>query len=275
MNLLTFDLEEYYLYGESNLEPKEQYLPNLDALLDQILELLEQHSLKATFFTLGAIAKEYPQVVKRIAALGHEIGCHSNTHRWLTSFTPTQFEEDTKRAISSIEEVIGKKVKGYRAPAFTITAQNLWAFEILHSQGIDYDCSIFPASRDFGGLPNFKADTPVIINYNGVEMRELPMGVEKVLGKRIAYSGGGYFRLLPYSTIQKLMESRSYNMTYFHLHDFNNKERRKLSLRYFKSYYGIKGALPKLQKLLTDFEFINVSEAVESIDWNRAPVMKL
>ena len=80
---------------------------------------------------LGSIARSHPDIITKIANAGHEVACHSDVHKWLTDFSPNQFEEDTKRAISSIENVTGKKVKSYRAPAFSITPYNKWAFEIL------------------------------------------------------------------------------------------------------------------------------------------------
>lgn len=272
-NILTFDIEEWYTYKGigSDLETSNR----LEGYLDIFLDLFCAQDICATFFVLGAIARSHPHIIKKIHDAGHEIGCHSDVHRWLTEFNEAQFEEDTHRAISSIEDVIGTKVLCYRAPAFSITPQNKWALEILHKNGIEYDCSIFPAGRDFGGFAGFSADTPSIIEYAGIEMKEFPMGVTTILGKKIAYSGGGYFRLLPYSKIKSIISARDYNMTYFHLRDFDKEQSRQLTLRYFKNYYGINSAMDKFNRLLTDFEFINIAQANKIINWQSVPVIKL
>jgi len=273
MNILSIDLEEWFTYKYLSEDKKSQ--KRLEEYLDVILGLIEIEEIKATFFVLGSIARTHPSIIEKIANCGHEIGCHSDVHKWLTDFSPNQFEEDTKRAISSIENVTGKKVKSYRAPAFSITPSNKWAFEILKQYGIEYDCSIFPAGRDFGGFDNYEKDVPSIVSYNGIEMKELPMGIATILNKKIAYSGGGYFRLLPYSTIKKIISSRDYNMTYFHLRDFDVQQKRKMNLRYFKNYYGINGSMDKFKILINDFEFINVENAARIIDWDTVPVVEI
>ena len=106
-------------------------------------------------------------------------------------------------------------------------------------------------------------------------MKELPMGIATILNKKIAYSGGGYFRLLPYKTIKKIISSRDYNMTYFHLRDFDVQQKRKMNLRYFKNYYGINGSMDKFKILINDFEFINVENAARIIDWDTVPVVEI
>lgn len=273
MNIISFDIEEWYTYEiiSSYKEGEER----LEWYLDLVLELFLKKGIIATFFVLGSIARSHPHIITRLANFGHEIACHSDVHMWLTDFSSRQFEEDTKIAISSIEDVIGKKVRSYRAPAFSITPSNKWAFEILHEYGIEFDCSVFPTSRDFGGFENFEKDTPSIIRYNGIEIKELPMGITTLMNKKIAYSGGGYFRLLPYKTIKKIISSRDYNMTYFHLRDFDVEQKKEINLRYFKNYYGIKGSMGKFKNLINDFEFINVENAAKIIDWNSVPVVEI
>jgi polysaccharide deacetylase family protein (PEP-CTERM system associated) len=273
VNILSFDIEEWFTY--ENLSSDKNSEKRLEGYLDLIFELLSDKIISATFFVLGSIARSHPDIITKISNAGHEVACHSDVHKWLTDFSPNQFEEDTKRAISSIENVTGKKVKSYRAPAFSITPSNKWAFEILKQYGIEYDCSIFPAGRDFGGFDNYEKDVPSIVSYNGVEMKELPMGIATILNKKIAYSGGGYFRLLPYSTIKKIISSRDYNMTYFHLRDFDVQQKRKMNLRYFKNYYGINGSMDKFKILINDFEFINVENAARIIDWDTVPVVEI
>ena len=159
MKILTFDTEEWYIEKHFKGGRKEKYR-QYDELLDWILNTLEKSNTKATFFCVGQLAVEFPNVLKRIANEGHEIGSHSNRHLWVNKMTPEEFAEDTRIALEEIENLIGKKVKSFRAPAFSIGKDNDWAFDILAENGIEYDCSVFPANRDFGGFPQFTSSVP-------------------------------------------------------------------------------------------------------------------
>lgn len=275
MNILTFDIEEWYIYQLDGYGGKDYYLPIINGYLDRILDLLDSWGFKATFFCLGAVAREYPLIIRRIDERNHEIGCHSDKHLWLTKFSYKELQADTKNAVVSLEDIIGKKVKSFRAPAFSITENNSWAFEILVENGIERDSSIFPTSRDFGGFPSFYENSPVTISHNGNTLKEFPIGTMKFFGKEIAYTGGGYFRLLPYELIKRVLMNRDYSMIYLHVRDFDKEQMRYFSKRYFKDYYGINRAYKKFCKLISDFDFINVQMADEIIDWNNRPVIYL
>ena len=155
MNLLTFDIEEWYCYKG------EQLYTELDHYLDAILNKLDERRMKATFFCVGEMGRLFPNVIKKIHIHGHEIGCHSNTHAWLNKMTKEECRQDTRRAVDNLEQCIGEKVKSYRAPAFSIGENNKWAFEILAENGIERDASVFPSARDFGGFPSFGREIPV------------------------------------------------------------------------------------------------------------------
>ena len=283
MNILTFDIEEWYTY-KLRMGSNDRYLPVLDKLLNDLLDLLDNKGFKATFFCLGIVAREYPEIIKRIHSRGHEIACHSDMHIWLHQLNRKDFYEDTKKSIDSLEQVIGEKIRGYRAPAFSIGESNKWAFEVLKENGIDYDCSIFPAARDFGGFPGFPEQDQIMLNYNGFEIKEFPVTTTNIFfGKAVAYSGGGYFRFFPYKMIKTLINTSEYVMTYFHLKDLDIKQKRTHSslkgvkglFRYFKSYYGLNKSYSKLNKLLSDFKFINVRDADQITDWSEKSVLRL
>jgi len=275
MNILTFDIEEWILYDNYKKGGKSYFIPILEKYLNQILDLLDAHNQSATFFCLGQLAKEYPAVIKKIIERGHDIGCHSNSHNWITTMNPDTFFNDTKTALQKLEDVCSKKIISYRAPAFSITEKNKWAFEILTDLGIEFDSSIFPATRSFGGFPSLNTSTPFVLKYNGKTIKEFPINTVKILGKKIAYSGGGYFRLIPYSYIKKWTEKSPYTMSYFHLRDFDSEQKHVYSLRYFKSYYGIKNAFNKFQKYLNDFRFLNLEQAGNLIEWEKIPFIEL
>ena len=160
MNILTFDIEDWSI-AKANGTGNAALYAEYDSYLDRILDKLDERGIKATFFCLGKMATEFPYVVKKLDARGHEIGCHSNAHLWANKMTEAEFREDTRTAVAALEDCIGKKVLSYRAPAFSIEESNLWAFDALAENGIERDASVFPALRDFGGFPGFGFDEPV------------------------------------------------------------------------------------------------------------------
>jgi len=292
MNILSFDIEEWFI-EKAYFGAKESKYAEYDRLLEEVLEVLSQKEIKGTFFCVGKMATEFPHVVNKIANSGHEVGCHSNTHQWLNKMSYDQAMEDTHVAVDSLEQCIGKKIKSYRAPAFSIGSGNKWVFEVLAANGITCDASVFPVSRDFGGFPEFSKMEPSIVRYNGIDIHEYPIVTARVLGREIAYSGGGYFRFFPYAFVEKEMKSSTYSMTYFHLSDlhpvydgvmtkedyeryFNEPGSVKARyLRYIKSNLGVSGNKKKLFRLIKNMNFLNVSSADNRIDWSKAPVVNL
>ncbi len=290
MNILTFDIEEWYV-EKTHADRKDKY-PEYDYYLDKILEMLERRRVKATFFCVGGMGELYPEVVRKIHAQGHEIGCHSNTHTWLNKMTKEEFRNDTRQAMDCLQQCIGEKVVSYRAPAFSIGESNKWAFEVLAENGIEIDSSVFPAARDIGGFPNFGCDSPVIVDCGGIKIKEFPISITKLLGKEVGYSGGGYFRFFPLSLVEKWMKQSKYNICYFHIRDLTPETgtvlRRKTYetyfkepgtikaryVRYFKSNIGKKGAFDKMVRLVDDMEFIGIGQADSQIDWGNKPEVR-
>lgn len=292
MNILSFDIEEWYL-EKAYFGAKASKYAEYDRLLEELLENLSRRRVKGTFFCVGRLAVDFSNVVRKIAEAGHEIGCHSNTHQWLNKMTFNQAMEDTHVAVDSLEQCIGMKVTSFRAPAFSIGSENKWAFEVLAANGITCDASVFPSSRDFGGFPEFKSVEPATVRYNGIEIHEFPIVTTRLLGKELAYSGGGYFRFFPYWFIEKEMKYSSYSMTYFHLGDLlpvidglMSKEDyegyfeepgtvKARYMRYVKTNLGVHGNKKKLFKLLNRLSFCSISEANTQIDWAKSPIVTL
>lgn len=291
MNLLTFDIEEWYI-EQQNGGRTEKYA-EYDRYLNAILDKLDDRKLKATFFCVGEMGKSFPEVIRRIHGNGHEIGCHSNIHTWLNKMTEAECRKDTHRAVDNLEQCIGEKVKSYRAPAFSIGENNKWAFEILAENGIERDASIFPAARDFGGFPHFGQKIPCIVEYNGIRLKEFPVCTTKVMGKEMAYSGGGFFRFFPLGFVEKEMRKSQYSMCYFHIGDLvpesakvKTKEEyetyykepgtmKARYVRYMKTNLGKKNAFHKMMRLIDDKDFVNLQQADEAINWKAAPVVTL
>lgn len=282
MRILTFDLEDWFhLLDHSSTKGEDQwnkYPSRFVPAVDLILHLLDHHSIKATFFCLGWIGKKYPEVIRKIVSLGHEIGSHSDLHQLVFEQSPSEFGKDLDSAVKSLEDSIGKKVTSFRAPGFSITEKTPWAFEYLISAGIETDSSIFPAKRAHGGFKKFPANTPCLVTMNGMSIREFPISTKKIMGQPLVFSGGGYFRIFPYRWIKNWTHQSEYIMTYFHPRDFDPDQpmlRDLSAYRKFKSYYGLKYSYSKLNKWLQDFAFTDLSGAIKTINWNTVPRINL
>lgn len=282
MNILTFDIEEWFhiLDNDSTKTEKEwnNYEVRIHKNADRILTFLQDSNQSATFFCLGWIAKKYPDVIRKIDNNGYEIGCHSKNHQLVYEQNKKVFKNDIESSIKTIEDVIGKKVISYRAPGFSITKNEIWAFEELIKLGIEIDSSVFPARRGHGGFPEFYPAQPSIIDIAGKQLKELPINTQKILGKSMVFSGGGYFRLFPYFLIKKYTKNANYVMTYFHPRDFDKNQPMIKDLplfRKFKSYYGLGNTMRKLQKWTSDFKFVDIRTAIDNIDWNNVKNVNL
>ena len=282
MNILTFDVEDWFhiLDNPSTKTEKQwnQFESRIHQNMDRILNLLEEHNQKATFFSIGWVARKYPEILKKIDAQGHEIASHSDMHQLAYEFDRIEFSQDIERSVKSIEDITGKKVRAYRAPGFSVMKENKWIFEELIRHGIEIDCSIFPAKRAHGGFEEFGYAEPAYIDINGHKIKEFPINIYSILGKKIIFSGGGYFRLLPYSLIKYFMYNSTYVMSYLHPRDFDMGQPiiKELSLfRKFKSYVGLKTSYDKLEKLVSDFTFVDLADANMMTKWDEAKIIKL
>lgn len=282
MNILTFDIEEWFhiLDNASTKTTNEwgNYEVRIHQNMERIFNILERTNAKATFFCLGWIAETYPEIIRDIVARGYEVGTHTHMHQLVYEQTPRGFEKDLEYSIKTLEDITGQKVKYFRAPGFSITENNKWAFELLVKFDIEIDSSVFPANRAHGGFPSYKQSNPSVISYNGIHLKELPINTVKIFGKPVIFSGGGYFRLFPYSLIKKWTTKSDYLMSYLHPRDFDPGQpmiKELPAFRKFKSYVGLNTSGKKLNKWITDFNFIDIKTANTKINWEKVKTIKL
>lgn len=265
MKFLTFDIEDWFHILDN---PKTKYpyqwelFPKrIDIGVDIILELCSRHKVKGVFFCLGWIAEKYPEVVLKIHKAGHIIGTHGYAHQLVYEQNKEEFRRDILKSINIIESITGEKVDAYRAPGFSITKKCLWAFDILVECGIRYDSSIFTTSRAHGGLKDIEISEPFnLITLKGSKIIELPISTQSFIGKKFAFSGGGYFRITPFLLLRRWFKNANYVMTYFHPRDFDSQQPMIPGLnfiRIFKSYYVIPEAKMKLDHLIYENTFQN------------------
>jgi peptidoglycan-N-acetylglucosamine deacetylase len=282
MNILTFDIEEWFHVLDNDLtKEKKQWLSfesRIEKNMQLIFEILDKSNTSATFFVLGWIAEKYPEIVKSISKRGFEIGSHTHLHQLAYTQDYNTFYEDVKKSIFTLEDCTGKKVRSFRAPGFSITSSNKWAFEVLSELGIEIDSSVFPSIRQHGGMPSYPKSIPSILEYNGVLIKEFPINTFKIFKNSLVFSGGGYFRLLPYFLIKKFTNKSNYVMSYFHPRDFDFQQPLIPGLtmqRRLKSYVGLKNCQSKLEKWLDDFDFVDIEQANQSILWEQMSKVKI
>jgi polysaccharide deacetylase family protein (PEP-CTERM system associated) len=282
MKILTFDIEDWFhiLDNKKTQTPLEwsNFDSRIHLSMDLIYDILNKTDYSATFFVVGWMAEKYPEIIREISNRGFEIGSHTHLHQLAYNQDRKIFRNDVEKSIKTLEDCIGKEVTSFRAPGFSITRNNKWAFEVLHELGITKDSSVFPAGRSHGGLPSYNKAIPSIIDYNGITLKEFPINTQNFFGKPFIFSGGGYFRLLPYNIIKNWTRHSDYIMTYFHPRDFDIEQPIVPGLSYsrrFKSYVGIKKCKPKLEQWLSDFDFIDLNQADQLINWKQTPVIKL
>ena len=282
MKILTFDIEDWFHILDHrttrDVSDWERYEPRINENLDRILELLSAGRTRATFFCLGWMGEKHPAVIKKITAAGHEVGSHGYSHQLLYDQHRKELCLDLRHSLKILEDLTGQPVRYYRAPGFSIKEENKWAFEVLVEQGIEVDCSIFPTRRAHGGFPSYNHPQPAMIETAAGPIKECPISVRRVFGRDFVFSGGGYFRLFPYSLLRRWVRKSDYLMTYFHPRDFDPDQPvvPQLSpLRRFKSYYGLSSAAEKLSRMIEEFRFQPLSQAVAEIDWTKARVIRL
>lgn len=264
MNILSFDVEDWYMSYDSSQIPVGQWAslesrirPNITS----ILLFLRQHQVKATFFIMGWVAEHNPDVVRQLASEGHEIGYHSYLHELPAKQGPVLFEEDLIRGLSLLERLTGQKITQYRAPRFSLSAQTAWAIPVLLKHGIQLSSSM-KSGRDLNG--KHVPDVPFYLEYKGHHLLELPLNQASTLGFRWVYTGSGYFRLLPFSLLKRLYHQHSYNMAYFHPRDFDLKVPSTPLLPFYRNIMcrlGNKSTVPKLSALMQESAFIPLGEA--------------
>jgi polysaccharide deacetylase family protein (PEP-CTERM system associated) len=201
VNAMSVDVEDYFHVSAFEKSVSRKQWDHLESRVetntDRLLSLFDDVGLRATFFILGWVAERNPALVRRIAAQGHELACHSYGHRLVYDLTPDEFRADLRRAKAAIEAAAGVPVFGYRAPSYSIVARSTWALEILAAEGYVYDASIFPIRHDRYGIP----DAPRHFHRIDIGSRsilEVPGSTVRCAGVNLPVGGGGYFRILPY-----------------------------------------------------------------------------
>lgn len=265
-NAFSIDLEDWFHLLDTNVTPTISEWGMMESRVERnteiLLNLLDKYNTKCTFFVLGWIAENFPNLIKYIHTRGHEIASHGYAHKLVYQQSPEEFRDDIKRSKDVIGNTLGQQPIGYRAPGFSIKKESIWALDILVEEGFEYDSSIFPAERAHGGYSD--ADPLPKRLENG--LIEFPISTIKIFNKRLAFLGGGYLRLLPKRSILFCAENKVRKgeplILYLHPRDIDiNQPRLNLGrIRAFRSYVGLKTTLDKTRILLEKYPWITFGE---------------
>ncbi len=273
-NLLTVDVEDWFHILDSAEAPDRRQWDQLPSRVeentDRLLQIFADAQVRATFFVVGWIAWRSPGLVRRIAAAGHEIASHSFWHELVTYHHRESFRADLTTSKKLLEDITGQAVQGFRAPGWSITPEQTWAFEILAEEGFRYDASMVSGIASHGGFrsPFMGPHTLVLPKH---ELVEVPLATFGLGRWRLPYSGGGYLRLFPYPLIRgaahRTRKSGEPFCVYVHPREIDPGQPRMNNLpmlRKFKYYVGLKHTERKLRRLLNDFSFVPISDWIES-----------
>ncbi len=270
---LTFDIEDWYQgFILRGIEGWEQYGSREKSNVKRILKILDEFNTKATFFILGKLAKQQPEIVRLIDAKGHEVATHGYAHKLVPEQSPQSFREDLHRSIAVLEEIIGKKVIGHRAARWSIISGCLWTLDILAEEGIEYDSSIFPTRFHPHGIANIPLHPYQIKLLSGNTIYEFPAQVFSLGPFRLPAAGGFYLRALPMKISEwalKQSEKKGQSgMVYLHSFDLDAEApvlNTKITFRIIR-YYHLAKTEGYLRKLLQRFCFCPVTQIVSPLD---------
>jgi polysaccharide deacetylase family protein (PEP-CTERM system associated) len=272
-NAMTVDVEDYFhvsalseVIARKDWDKMEY---RAERSTERLLEMFEQQRIKCTFFVLGWVAKRSPKLIRKLHDAGHEVACHGLTHELVYRQTPDVFRDETKQSKAMLEDIIGGPVLGYRAASYSITAQSLWAIDILCELGFKYDSSIFPIAHDRYGIPGAATSPGEFVTAKGNRIVEFPLSTAKLLRWRMPVAGGGYFRLLPYAYthwgLSKINREDGIPFV-FYLHPWEiDPEQPRFAaswLSRFRHYTNLDQCEPRLRRLISEFKFTNMAQVL-------------
>jgi len=262
----SVDVEDWYQVSDFDaVIGRDAWTRQEDRLVrntEAMLALLDDAGARATFFVLAWNAERHPELVRRIAAAGHEIGSHGYHHRVVYEQTPDAFRDDVVRSKAILEDLLGQPVLGYRAPSLSLTRACAWALDLILDAGFRYSSSILPTGTPERGFPGAPLEPHVIRERDGRTLTEFPLTVMPLPGGRdLPVGGGGWLRILPYAAfrwgMRRVLAAGRPTVTYIHPWEIDpgHPRVRTAGRRGFSTHYvGLRGTEAKLRRLLADFQ---------------------
>ncbi|TVQ41236.1 MAG: DUF3473 domain-containing protein [Wenzhouxiangella sp.] len=247
----------------------------------KILHLLARHDTRGTFFVLGQVGEAYPELVREIQAAGHEIGVHGHDHHVFHKLSRDQAREELYRAKVVLEDLTGEKMRGHRAPCFSIDSNTAWALDVLLELGFEYDSSIMPCRGLGYGWSGQRLGIGPMDTPGGGQIMQVPLSVTSLAGRKVPALGGSYFRLLPLSVsrliFQRIQSQRPVIM-YLHPYELDPepypefylrelaKATLKTRLRMRSFWLRRKSLMQRYDHLLSEFRFGRIKELIPEVE---------
>jgi polysaccharide deacetylase family protein (PEP-CTERM system associated) len=259
----TVDVEEWYHPLRFYRDTAAVETRRLRVGLDRILALLDERGIRGTFFWVADTALAYPGLARALADAGHETGCHSFAHdRMVYHQTPEAFRAETARALAVLEDLTGRPVRAYRAPCFSVTRDSLWALDVLAELGVTLDSSIFPVDNWRYGIPGHPRHP---VPAAGGRLWEAPLAARTVGRFTFPAAGGAYFRIYPYRVTAANVRASAVPVV-FYIHPWELDPGHPFVRFDWKPcathYVNLGRTEPRLRRLLADFSFVPLGEAV-------------
>ena len=275
--ILTVDLEDWYHANYDSLGAGAAISTAQSRVVEHtriLLDIFRRHRFRATFFTLGIVAREHPELIRAIVRDGHEIACHGDAHDQVSKLGPEGFRDDLRRAKDAIRQACGVTPVGFRAPSWSISPPAwepdetaMWPLQVLADEGFTYDASLFPFKTYLYGVAGAPTFPHRILLSSGAEIFELPAAVVELGGRRWPFGGGFYFRLLPLFVTRFLGRrflGRAADPFMFYIHPreiSTDQPRLELApMERFIHYFNLGRNRRKLEKLLEQFRFCTAAE---------------
>jgi polysaccharide deacetylase family protein (PEP-CTERM system associated) len=274
LNAFTVDVEDWYQVSDfesvAAFDRWDTYPSRVVQNTDRVLGLLDEAGAKGTFFVLTWNAERHPDLVRRIAAAGHEIASHGYAHRLVYDQTPETFRQDILRSKKTLEDLSGAPVLGYRAPSCSITARSAWAHDVILESGFRYSSSVHPIRDSLGGSPDAPRFPFVVKERGGERLLEFPVTTVRYFGRNFPGAGGAYLRVFPYQYVAwafRRVNKHERQPGVFYIHpweiDPDQPRMRTAGKRGFSTHYlGLRGAEAKVRRMLQDFRFAPVRDVL-------------
>lgn len=259
-NILSFEVEDTFHTDSPDFELdnlKSRIIPNLIHLL----EMLDNHKARATFFVLGWVASRFPEIVSIIDSRGHEVACHGYSHGDITKMEAGKFRAEISRSMDLLKEILDKPVLGFKGSSVLSVNDHFDLLDEISRTGFTYDCSTK------SGISAGKSSGPTDIKFpDGRVIKIVPQSAYRKWGVSLRY--GDKLRLYPLWIILRAigeLNSRDFpamiNMKLWEIDKFQSRASNSDYLQY-RRYGNLNLAEDKLAKILDHFEFTTCAEAL-------------
>jgi polysaccharide deacetylase family protein (PEP-CTERM system associated) len=268
-HVLTIGMEDYFHVGAFNTLIQRGQWYRFESRLEQgvrrTLDLLDECNATATFFVLGWVADNNPELVNEVADRGHEVASKGYYHRSIRDMSPSEFREDLARSREAIEKATRRRVLGYRMANGWLQSQDLWALDVLAEEGYEFDSSIAPILRRYADEPWRRFAHRH--EFGSRTLWEFPISTSAVFGWQLPL-GGNYLRQLPPMLTQRAVAHWDRTQTaplvmYFHTWEMD-AEQPKISaasvVAHVRQYRHLSRMPQLVQHYLRRYRFTGVAD---------------